>query len=103
MFDLLETMKVYKLSLVMRNSTEIHKLVVATREILNKNEIIYVHEEYKETDSEEKYSQETFTKKPAERDQVVTEEALVESLLRKKHLPKNPEETIKLRIEKPKP
>ena len=36
MFHLLETMKVYKLTLVMRNSTEIHKLIVATREILSK-------------------------------------------------------------------
>ena len=77
MFHLLETMKVYKLSLVMRNSTEIHNLVVATREILSKKEIVYVHEEYKETDLEKKYSQAKFTKKPAERDQVVTEKTLV--------------------------
>ena len=98
MFHLLETMKVYKLSLVMRNSTEIHNLVVATREILSKKEIVYVHEEYK-ADLEKKYSQAKFIKKPAERDQVVTEKTLVKSSIRKKDLPKNPEEVTKLRID----
>ena len=99
MFHLLETMKVYKLTLVMRNSTEIHKLVVATKELLSKKKTVYVHEEYRETDSEEKNSPVKFTKKPAERDQAVTEKPLVQSSSREKYLPNNSEETTILRID----
>ena len=99
MFQLLETMKVFKLTLVMRNTTEIHKLIVATREILSKKKTVYVHEEYRETDLEEKNSLAKFTKKLAERDQAITEKPLVQSSSREKYLPDHSEEITMLRID----
>ena len=40
MFHLLKTMKTHKLTLVIRNSTEIDELVAATRKLLSKEKII---------------------------------------------------------------
>ena len=99
MFHLLETMTVYKLTLVMRNSTEIHKLVVATREMLSKKKTVYVHEQYRETDLEEKTSPVKFTKKLADRDRAITEKPLVQSSSRERYLPDSSEETTMLRID----
>ena len=57
MFHLLKTMKTHELTLVMRNSTEIHKLVAATKTMLSEEKTVYFHEDDSKADQEEKASQ----------------------------------------------
>ena len=57
MFHLLKTMKTHELTLVMRNSTEIHKLAAATKTMLSEEKTVYFHEDDSKADQEEKASQ----------------------------------------------
>ena len=52
MFELLTTMKIYQLTLSMRNSVEIHKLVETTKNLLSKEKTIFTHQKVDETDVE---------------------------------------------------
>ena len=52
MFELLTTMKTYQLTLSMRNSVEIHKLVETTKNVLSKEKTIFTHQKDDETDVE---------------------------------------------------
>ena len=51
---LLENMKVYQLTRVMRNSVEIHNLVKLTTDVLRKQQTVFIHQEDKKTKSEPK-------------------------------------------------
>ena len=55
-FELLETMKVYELNRVMRNSVEIHNLVKLTTDMLRKQQTVFVHPEDQKIKSELKTS-----------------------------------------------
>ena len=52
--ELLENMKVYQLTRVMRNSVEIHNLVKLTTDVLRKQQTVFIHQEDKKTKSEPK-------------------------------------------------
>ena len=52
MFELLTTMKTYQLTLSMRNSVEIYKLVETTKNVLSKEKTIFTHQKDDETDVE---------------------------------------------------
>ena len=52
--ELLENMKVYQLTRVMRNSVEIHNLVKLTTDVLRKQQTVFIHQEEKKTKSEPK-------------------------------------------------
>ena len=54
MFHLLKTMKTHQLTLVMRNSIEIHELVAATKKILIEEKTVYIHQDDSEADRTEK-------------------------------------------------
>ena len=54
MFHLLKTMKTHQLTLVMRNSIEIHELVAATKKILIEEKTVYIHQDDSEADRAEK-------------------------------------------------
>ena len=47
LFELLENMKLYQLSRVMRNSLEIHNLVKLTTDVLKKEQTIFIHQKEK--------------------------------------------------------
>ena len=47
LFELLENMKLYQLSRVMRNSLEIHNLVKLTTDFLKKEQTIFIHQKEK--------------------------------------------------------
>ena len=57
MFHLLKTMKTHQLTLVMRNSTEIHELVAATKKILSEEKTVYIHQNNNRASSERENSQ----------------------------------------------
>ena len=44
-FELLENMKLYQLSRVMRNSVEIHNLIKLTTDVLQKEQTVFIHQE----------------------------------------------------------
>ena len=52
--ELLENMKVYQLTRVMRNSVEIHNLVKLTTDVSRKQQTVFIHQEDKKTKSEPK-------------------------------------------------
>ena len=57
MFHLLKTMKTHELTLVMRNSTEIHELVAATKKILSEEKTVYIHQDNSKASLERENSQ----------------------------------------------
>ena len=78
MFHLLKTMKTHHLTLVMRNSKEIHQLVAATQNILREEETVFIHEDDNKADREEETSQIKDSKKAREETQEVSEYPLNE-------------------------
>ena len=106
MFHLLETMKPHQLTLVMRNSREIHELVAATKKILSEEKTIYIHQDdskadhkEKRADREEKASQINDSKKVAKENQEVFENSPNEVTSRQKDRQDYSEETPKLGID----
>ena len=106
MFHLLETMKTHQLTLVMRNSREIHELIAATKKILSEEKTIYIHQDdskadhkEKRADREEKASQINDSKKVAKENQEVFENAPNEVTSRQKDRQDYSEETPKLGID----
>ena len=78
MFHLLKTMKTHQLTLVMRNSTEIHKLVTATKKVLSEEKIDFIHQDDRKADREEEASQVKDSKKAGKKNQEVSESPLNE-------------------------
>ena len=106
MFHLLETMKTHQLTLVMRNSREIHELIAATKKILSEEKTIYIHQDdskadhkEKRADREEKASQINDSKKVAKENQEVFENSPNEVTSRQKDRQDYSEETPKLGID----
>ena len=113
MFHLLKTMKTYQLTLVMRNSTEIHELVAATKNILSEEKTVYIHQddskadrpekredqEEKRADREEKANQIKDSKKVGKENQGVSENSLNEVTSRQKDRQDYSEEIPKLGID----
>ena len=99
MFHLLETMKTHQLTLVMRNSREIHELIAATKKILSEEKTIYIHQDDSKADREEKASQINDSKKVAKENQEVFENSPNEVTSRQKDRQDYSEETPKLGID----
>ena len=99
MFHLLKTMKTHKLTLVMRNSIEIHELVAATKNILSKEKIVYIHQDDSKADQEEKPRQVKASRKAATKIQEVSVSPLKEVTSRKIDRQDYSEDTPKLGID----
>ena len=99
MFHLLKTMKTHELTLVMRNSTEIHELVRATKTMLSEEKTVYFHEDDSKADQEEKASQIITSGNSAKEIQEVSESPHNEVTSRKKDRQDYLEETPKLGID----
>ena len=106
MFHLLKTMKTHQLTLVMRNSTEIHELVAATKKVLIEEKTIYIHQNNikadhkdKRADREEKISQILDSKKIERENQEIFENSPNEVTSRQKDWQDYSEETPKLGID----
>ena len=99
MFHLLKTMKTHELTLVMRNSTEIHELVRATKTMLSEEKTVYFHEDDSKADQEEKASQIITSGNSAKEIQEVSESPHNEVTSREKDRQDYLEETPKLGID----
>ena len=99
MFDLLKTMKTHQLTLVMRNSTEIHELVAATKKILSEEKTVFIHQDHSKADQQEKVSQVKDLKKAAKESQEVSERSLNEVTSMQKDRQTYSEEAPKLSID----
>ena len=99
MFHLLKTMRTHELTLVMRNSTEIHELVAATKTMLSEEKTVYFHEDDSKADQEEKTSQKIASGNSAKKMQEVSESPHNEVTSRKKDRQDYFEETPKLGID----
>ena len=99
MFHLLKTMKTHKLTLVMRNSTEIHELVAATKKILSQEKTVYIHQDDRKADHEEKASQIKASSKAAKEIEEVSGSPLKKVTSRKIDRQDYSEETPKLGID----
>ena len=53
-FDLLKNMELHQLNLVMRNSVEIHNLIIVTMDLLQKQKTVFIHHKNNKTESEVK-------------------------------------------------
>ena len=99
MFHLLKTMKTHKLTLVMRNSIAINDLVAATKNILSKEKIVYIHQDDSKADQEEKPRQVKASRKAATKIQEVSVSPLKEVTSRKIDRQDYSEDTPKLGID----
>ena len=90
MFHLLKTMKTHQLTMVMRNSAEIHKLIAATKKILIEERTVYIHQGGNETVREAKSEKEN---------QKVSANSLNGSTLRQKDRREYSEEFFKLGVD----
>ena len=99
MFHLLKTMKTHQLTLVMRNSTEIHELVAAAKKVLSEEETVFIHQDDTKADRQEKISQVKDSKKDGKEIELISERPLNEVTSRQKTQQANTEETPKLGID----
>ena len=99
MFHLLNTMKTHQLTLVMRNSTEIHELVTATQNILSEEKAVFIYQDDSKADQEEETSQVKDSKKAGNKNQELTESPLNEVILVQTDRQAYSEETPRLRID----
>ena len=99
MFDLLKTMETHQLTLVMRNSTEIHELVAAAKKVLSEEETVFIHQDDTKADRQEKISQVKDSKKDGKEIEEISERPLNEVTSRQKTQQANTEETPKLGID----
>ena len=98
-FHLLKTMKTHQLTLVMRNSTEIHELVAAAKKVLSEEETVFIHQDDTKADRQEKISQVKDSKKDGKEIELISERPLNEVTSRQKTQQANTEETPKLGID----
>ena len=99
MFHLLKTMKTHQLTLVMRNSTEIHELVAATKKILSEEKTVYVHQDNNKPSLESGNSQVKSTGNTANQSKKVSNNSLNDLISIRKDRQVYPEETPKLEID----
>lgn len=99
MFHLLETMKTHNLTLAMRNSTEIHDLVLATKKILSKEVTVYIHYKDNEVGLEEKNNPAEPTENATKENQKLSRNSPNESTSMQKDRPAYLEKTPKLGID----
>ena len=99
MFHLLETMKTHNLTLAMRNSTEIHDLVLATKKILSKEVTVYIHYKDNEVGLEEKNNPAKATENATKENQKLSRNSPNESTSMQKDRPAYLEKTPKLGVD----
>ena len=99
MFDLLKTMETHQLTLVMRNSTEIHELVAATKKILSEEETVFIHQDDSKADRQGKISQVKDSKKDGNEIEEISDKPPIEVTSRQKTQQAYTEETPKLDID----
>ena len=99
MFHLLKTMKTHQLTLVMRNSTEIHELVTATKKVLSEEKTVFIHQDDGKADPEEEASQVKDSKKAGKENQKVSECPLNEATSTQKDRQTYSEKAPKLGID----
>ena len=99
MFDLLKTMETHQLTLVMRNSTEIHELVAATKKILSEEETVFIHQDDSKADRQGKISQVKDSKKDGNEIEEISDKPPNEVTSRQKTQQAYTEETPKLGID----
>ena len=99
MFHLLKTMKTHQLTLVMRNSTEIHELVAATKKILSEEETVFIHQDDNESSLDREKNQVKYIENTAEESERISNNSLNE-LTSTQNVPQvYPEETPKIEID----
>ena len=99
MFELLTTMKTYQLTLSMRNSVEIHKLVETTKNVLSKEKATFTHQKDDET-GVEKNTAEVNQERPEHLPTAVSiHQVTDESVVEKIDFQEDSEEDLKLGLD----
>ena len=99
MFHLLKTMKTHQLTLVMRNSVEIHKLVAVTKKILSEEKTVYIHQDNNKAYIEGENTQVKSVENAAKRSAVVSKKSLNELIATQKDQQVYLEEKLKMGID----
>ena len=99
MFHLLKTMKTHQLTLVMRNSIEIHKLVAVTTKILSEEKTVYIHQDNNKAYIEGENTQVKSVENAAKRSAVVSKKSLNELIATQKDQQVYLEEKLKMGID----
>ena len=99
MFHLLKTMKTHQLTLVMRNSVEIYKLVAVTKKILSEEKTVYIHQDNNKAYIEGENTQVKSVENAAKRSAVVSKKSLNELIATQKDQQVYLEEKLKMGID----